>query len=723
MLLKKKKISACIGALFGSLLLSSPRAQIAPPPNYDQKLSDVVVSATRAGTQLKDMTQNTTILTKEEIEIAPDQTIDQVLKNQTSVFLNDQPFYEKDPTGQSINVRGLGAARTLVLIDGVPANDAMYGTVQWSLIPISSIQDVEFIRGGVSSLYGNMGMGGVINVITKPISDNKGEISGSIGSYATGTVAASKEFIVNDVLKLRASADYFSTDGYQNIGTIYPSSQSALKTGMGPESAKNANYRLQGSLKATQDTDAFFNFGLHSMSNLPTGGYNFARKTTNENTLSGGTLTKLNSSERVQVNGFYEETTLQQQNVNSSNPYISATYNNPYYQVGGSAQYTNDIKSFGIDQMIASVDAKQLSASNFANQYDSPGAANYQTSKLGALNSQLVSQGTQNFLGILGQVKSKSSSIPLEATLAARVDRWTSQIPTMYSQQFVGGVGQAILSQNIPNQSKTKFSPNLGLLYQANNELDFRAAAYQGFHAPGLNNTIRSYGSGTSYSQANPYLTPEDMTGYEAGTDYRWKTGFVQITAFNANVTNAVATSKMTQAQVNTYCSPICTYSATTSGPTIYSNDQSLQSRGLEFQSHFDLSSKWAADAGYTLTKTVLTWVGGAVSPTLNPTGMQLGGVPRNMANGGITYYPQPNTSITATLRYIGNSWQDTQHLSPVPAYAVVGARVNHQITPEASVFLSAVNLLNRNYLTFNSSSQYIAGQPQTITVGGRIIF
>ena len=255
MLLKKRKISACIGALFGSLLLSSPQAQIAPPPNYDQKLSDVVVSATRAGTQLKDMTQNTTILTKEEIEVAPDQTIDQVLKNQTSVFLNDQPFYEKDPTGQSINVRGLGAARTLVLIDGVPANDAMYGTVQWSLIPISSIQDVEFIRGGVSSLYGNMGMGGVINVITKPISDNKGEISGSIGSYATGTVAASKEFIVNDVLKLRASADYFSTDGYQNIGTIYPSSQSALKTGMGPESAKNANYRLQGSLKATQNTE------------------------------------------------------------------------------------------------------------------------------------------------------------------------------------------------------------------------------------------------------------------------------------------------------------------------------------------------------------------------------------------------------------------------------------------------------------------------------------
>ncbi len=201
MVLKQKKISACIGMLFGSMLISSgAQAQIAPPSDYDQKLADMVVTATKSGTTLKDMTQNTTILTKEELEIAPEQTIDQILKNQTSVFLNDQPYYEKDPTGQSINVRGLGNARTLVLIDGVPANDAMYGTVQWNLVPMSAIQDVEFIRGGVSSLYGNMGMGGVINITTKPISDDKGEVSGSIGSYATGTAAVSKEFAISDSL-------------------------------------------------------------------------------------------------------------------------------------------------------------------------------------------------------------------------------------------------------------------------------------------------------------------------------------------------------------------------------------------------------------------------------------------------------------------------------------------------------------------------------------------
>ncbi|MBU3634325.1 TonB-dependent receptor [Polynucleobacter sp. es-GGE-1] len=701
--------------LLASIVISAQsQAQFAPPPNYDQKLADMVVTATKSGTLLRDMTQNTTVLTKEELEISPDQTIDQVLKNQSSVFLNDQPFYEKDPTGQSINVRGLGNARTLVLIDGVPANDAMYGTVQWNLVPMSAIQDVEFIRGGVSSLYGNMGMGGVINITTKPISENKGEISGSIGSYATGTVAVSKELAMSDSFKLRASADYFSTEGYQNIATISPSSQSALKTGMGNESAENANYRLQGSAKLSQDTDSFFNLGLHSMSNLPTGGYSFARKSTNEMTLSGGSTTRLNSSEQVQVNAYYENTTLQQQNVSSSNPYINATFHNPYYQVGGSGQYTKNLQDQAIDQVIMSVDAKQLSASNFQNNYASPGAANYQTSKLGALTSQVVAQGTQNFAGVLGQVKSNLNAIPLQVTLSARVDNWTSQIPTNYTQ----ALGGAQVSTAVPNQSKTKLSPNLGLLYRASKELDFRAAAYQAFHAPGLNNSIRSYGSGSSYVGNNPFLTPENMTGYELGSDYRWKSGFIQVTGFNANVTNAIATYTLSSSQIASTCSPVCS-----SGAKSYSNDQSLRSTGLEMQAHWDVSSKWATDLSYTLTKAVLTSTYGAIDTALNPTGVQIAGTPRNMASANITYYSISKTSLTTSVRYIGNSWYDTAHTLPIPAYAVLGARVNHELTPNTSVYLSAVNLLNRNYITFGSGSQYIAGQPQTITVGARIIF
>jgi iron complex outermembrane receptor protein len=151
-----------------------------------------------------------------------------------------------------------------------------------------------------------------------------------------------------------------------------------------------------------------------------------------------------------------------------------------------------------------------------------------------------------------------------------------------------------------------------------------------------------------------------------------------------------------------------------------YTNQQNLLSRGIELQYHHDLNSYWAVDGGYSYTNTILTW-----SATTDPMNTQVGGVPKNMANAGVTYYPVPEASVTTTVRYVGNSWMATGSL-PVPAYAVIGLRANYQVTPTASVFASVVNLLNRQYVTFNIASQasaYQAGMPQAITVGARVIF
>jgi iron complex outermembrane receptor protein len=718
-------------AFVAALMLNQANAQIATPPDYGQTVGDVVVSASRAGTELKDMTQNTSVLTNEDIENAPEMTVDQVLKNQSSVFLNDQPYYEKDPTGQSLNVRGLGNARTLALIDGLPANDAMYGTIQWNLAPISAIEDIELIRGGVSNLYGNYGMGGVVNITTKPIADNKGEISGSYGTFNTSNVAASKEFAINDVLKLRVSADYFNTDGYVNQPTISPATvfpkknaanQAApLLPGMGPESANSANYRLQGSLNLSSDTDAFFNVGSHDMQNLPTGGYNFATKTTQETTFSAGATTRLNASEKVQVNAFYENTTLWQQNVSNSGtsaPYISANYNDPYSTTGASAQYTKDMKNQLIDQAIFSLDARQVAAQNLTNSFSS--AAGYTS---GTVTSSDYAKGQQEFYGLMAQFKSKMDAIPLQATLSLREDQWQSQTPTYW----IAGQNGTPSYTNVPNQTVNKFSPNFGLLYQATNELDFRAAAYQGFHAPGLNNTLRTYGNSTSVSLANPLLTPETMTGYEIGTDYRWNAGFVQVTGFSAQVNNAVYAPNvsLSQAQAAGCPASVCTG---TGGQTysLYGNNQNLQSQGLEVQAHHDINAQWGIDGTYTHTNTVLTWIGSGVSSTLNPIGSQVGGVPQNMGYAAVTYSPLPKTSISANIRWIGNSWLDGAHTLPVAGYAVIGLKANYQITQQASIFASAVNLFNRNYITYGtgtSQGSYILGQPQTITIGGRITF
>ena len=710
----------CLSTLILLAANSRAFAQLAPPPDYDQKLSDVVVNATRSGTPLDQMSLNTTILTKEVLESSPDQTIDQVLKNVPGVFLNDVPYYQKDPTGQSINVRGLGYGRTLVLIDGLPANDAFYGTVQWNLVPMSSIESVEFVRGGVSSLWGNYGMGGVININTKTPKNSSQDVSASYGSFATGNVAASKDLIVSDAMQMRFSADYFSSEGFQNYATISPGSPGNIKNGMGTDAVKNANVRLQNYFKPTQDTNAFLRLGYSSMADL-SNNYAIAPNLIQMADIAGGSTTNVDINKKVQVNVYYQNTNFYKQTANNLTaapykPYINANYTDPYSTLGASAQYTHDLKVAGIDQYIVGVDVRNISASNQTNNL----------ATTGAVNSVSYAQGQQNFYGLLGQIKSSANAIPLEATLGARVDLWNSQTPTSYN---AGANGVNPLYQAIPNQSKTQLSPSLGLLYKAAQNWDLRSAAYQAFHAPSMNNTLRSYGNSVSgYSLANPNLTPETMTGYEVGTDYRWKGGFAQLTAFNNYIQNAIASYRITNANA-AFASSLCASAgisgcgASTGGFTnvsYYTNQQNLLSRGIELQYHQDVNAQWALDGGYSYTNTILTW-----TATTDPINAQVGGVPRNMANAGITYYPVPQASISTTVRYVGNSWMSTGSL-PVPAYAIIGLRANYQLTPQASVFASVVNLLNRQYVTFNIASQasaYQAGMPQAISVGARLQF
>jgi len=303
------------------------------------------------------------------------------------------------------------------------------------------------------------------------------------------------------------------------------------------------------------------------------------------------------------------------------------------------------------------------------------------------------------------------------------LDNWNSQIPTLYN---AGMNGANPLYQNVPNQSKTQLSPSLGLVYKANQNWDFRSAAYQAFHAPSMNNTLRSYGSTSGgYYFANPNLTPETMTGYELGTDYRWKEGFAQLTAFNNYIQNAITSYNLSTSGDAALANSLCASAGNPQGCSLgkvnyYTNQQNLLSRGIEMQYHQDLNPHWGVDAGYTYTSTILTW-----SATTDPINTQVGGVPKNMANAGITYYPEPRTSLTTTVRYVGNSWMATGSL-PVPAYAVVGLKANYQVTPQASVFASVVNLFNRQYVTFNIASQasaYQAGMPLAISVGGRLVF
>jgi len=68
----------------------------------------------------------------------------------------------------SVNLRGIGPNRTLVLVDGrraQPANASL--VVDLNTIPSAAIERVETITGGASAVYGADALAGVVNFVLK----------------------------------------------------------------------------------------------------------------------------------------------------------------------------------------------------------------------------------------------------------------------------------------------------------------------------------------------------------------------------------------------------------------------------------------------------------------------------------------------------------------------------------------------------------------------------
>ena len=65
-----------------------------------------------------------------------------------------------------VRIRGAEANHTLVLIDGVVANDTNNGAFDFSDLSAENIERIEVIRGPQSGLYGSNALGGVINIVT-----------------------------------------------------------------------------------------------------------------------------------------------------------------------------------------------------------------------------------------------------------------------------------------------------------------------------------------------------------------------------------------------------------------------------------------------------------------------------------------------------------------------------------------------------------------------------
>ncbi|TBR10891.1 MAG: TonB-dependent receptor [Lysobacter sp.] len=86
---------------------------------------------------------------------------------------------------QNISLRGLGATRTLVLVNGRRWLTQGDGTVDLNTIPIAVVERIEVLKDGASAIYGSDAIAGVINVITRTNFEG-GEARAYLGQYSKG---------------------------------------------------------------------------------------------------------------------------------------------------------------------------------------------------------------------------------------------------------------------------------------------------------------------------------------------------------------------------------------------------------------------------------------------------------------------------------------------------------------------------------------------------------
>ena len=186
---------------------------------------DIVVTGSRVANGFRTPTPVTMASSEQLRETAPTNLADGL--NQLPVFSGSTKTSSPSTTnsrggssGQNLlNLRGLGAQRTLVLLDGrrLPATNSS-GSVDINILPQGLVSRVDVVTGGASAAYGSDAVAGVVNfVLDTKLKGFKAEALGGIsthgdlpsagGSLAYGTSA------MDDRLHFVAGADYFYQKG------------------------------------------------------------------------------------------------------------------------------------------------------------------------------------------------------------------------------------------------------------------------------------------------------------------------------------------------------------------------------------------------------------------------------------------------------------------------------------------------------------------------------
>ncbi|MFN8263126.1 MAG: TonB-dependent receptor [Chitinophagales bacterium] len=141
--------------------------------NVNNNIEEIVVTATKTETKIQNTTVPMSVIASKYIKASGTIKLGDLLQEQSGLQLSNF-------LGTGVQLQGLSAEYTLILINGEPIIGKNAGVVDLSRIVVNNIKRVEIVKGPVSCLYGSDAIGGVINIITEDVGKLKNAVDLSV---------------------------------------------------------------------------------------------------------------------------------------------------------------------------------------------------------------------------------------------------------------------------------------------------------------------------------------------------------------------------------------------------------------------------------------------------------------------------------------------------------------------------------------------------------------
>src|SRR5450830_295925 len=291
----------------------------------------------------------------------------------------------------------------------------------------------------------------------------------------------------------------------------------------------------------------------------------------------------------------------------------------------------------------------------------------------------------------------------LLATLGGRYEQWKA----------LNGYNYAIASNgtgfpvNQPSVAHNGFSPKATLAWKANDLWQITGSVGRALRFPTVGELYQNVQTGTTYTQANPYLKPEDVTSTEFAFERKTKESRVRVSVFGELVSDALISQTST---ITGYATPV----------SFTQNIDKTRQRGIElvaekdnaFISGLQLSGSLTfVDALILANSSYVPTIAGATS-----IGKHTPYIPDWRATLVATYRPDTKWAYTLAGRYTGRQYAtvDNTDINPgtyqgFESFFVTDVRVHYQVNRQWSVSAGIDNLNNEKYYLYHPFSQRTA--------------